>query len=495
MVKSSLYGAIDELSLTFHLENCPLGIIALNNRLEVIYWSSRATEIFEWTKEEVLGRSIDDLHLVHKEDVQLVSDALVGIQMGTIQQNQSVNKNYNKSGKTLYCEWYNSALKNVDGSMVNIVSMVHDITDQKKAEIELERRTQQLEMIYNSAIDPMWLINVEGLNQYRFENINESFTEVTGLPREKVIGFMIEEVLPGTSHQLVNTKYNEAVQTGKVIDYTEVAVHPAGKKVGEIRVIPVKNKRGDVIKIVGIAHDISEKQMLQDKLDKERDEVNKKITAAAIKGQEVERNNVSRELHDNINQVLTTVKLYIELCATESVNIKETLQKCSLLLNETINEIRSLSKRLSAPVLTDVSLHDSFRDLVESVQATKEVKIDLHVSSAICRVIDADLHLAIYRIAQEQLTNILKHAKATKVWIKLSKKGSLLCLAVIDNGIGFDATQKIKGLGITNMISRASLLNGTLNIDSTNGNGCHLQACFRVKMYNGKCYPELHKTE
>ncbi len=494
MVKSSLHGSIDELSLTFHVENCPLGVIALNNSLEVIYWSSKAAEIFGWTKEEAVGRSIEDLQLIHKEDVQTVTDVLEGIQNGSIQQNQFVNKNYTKSGKALYCEWYNSALKDGDGSIMNVLSLVHDITDQKKSEIELERRTQQLEMIYNSTIDPMWLVNVEGLNKYRFENINESFTQVTGLPREKVIGFTIEEVLPVTSHELVNTKYNEAVQTGMVIDYTEVAVHPAGKKVGEIRVIPVKNKRGDVIKIVGIAHDISEKQMLQENLDKERDEVNKKITAAAIKGQEIERNNVSRELHDNINQVLTTVKLYVELCATESVNVKETLQKCTVLLNETINEIRSLSKRLSAPVLTDVSLHDSFRDLVESVQATKEVKIDLYVSPAICKLIDAELHLAIYRIAQEQLTNILKHAKATKVAIKLTKKGSLLCLSVIDDGIGFDATQKIKGLGITNMISRASLLNGTLNMDSTSGNGCRLQVCFPVKMYNGKCYPMLHKN-
>ena len=119
------------------------------------------------------------------------------------------------------------------------------------------------------AIDPMWLINIEQGEQFRFEKINASFTDVTGLRSEQVAGQLIEEVMPKSSHALVREKYLEAIQTGKIVDYVEIAVHPAGEKVGEIRVIPIKNEQGTVIKLMGIAHDVTEKMVLQKRLDRE----------------------------------------------------------------------------------------------------------------------------------------------------------------------------------------------------------------------------------
>ena len=328
MSKAHLYEIIDELSLTHHLENTPLGIIVWDDRNEIIHWSDRASEIFGWTPEETLHQQIASLNMIHEEDAATVARILEEIKSGRVLRNQSANRNITKSGKVIYCEWYNSALVDDEGHITSILSMVQDVTDKKKAAVALEKSQQQLSLIYNSAIDPMWLIGVEEENQFRFEDINTAFTLVTGLSRENVVGKLVEEVLPVSSHAIVRTKYREAIETGKVIDYIEVAVHPAGQKVGEIRVIPVKDNQGKVRKLLGIANDITEKRTLQKQLDVERDEFNRRVTAAAIKGQEIERSKVSRELHDNVNQVLTTVRLYTELRASGAANVPELLARC-----------------------------------------------------------------------------------------------------------------------------------------------------------------------
>jgi len=333
----------------------------------------------------------------------------------------------------------------------------------------------------------MWLIHIEDGNQFRFEQINRSFTEVTGLTNEQVNGLLMEEVLPETSHALVREKYNEAIRTGQIVDYIEVAVHPAGEKVGEIRVIPIKDDEGRVIKIVGIAHDVTEKTALQKKLEKERDELNKKITAAALRGQEAERDKISLELHDNINQVLTTVKLYTELCAAGAVDLDIYLPKCTSLLNDTINEIRRLSKQLASPPLRTLGLEESMRDLVDSISQTRQAEIELRISPFACTTIEEDLLLATYRIAQEQLTNILKHAQAKKITIELECNKSELRMTITDDGIGFDPQKKRSGIGISNMFSRARLLNGDLNIETEEGKGCRLTVIFPVLWNEGSC--------
>jgi PAS domain S-box-containing protein len=339
------------------------------------------------------------------------------------------------------------------------------------------------------AIDPMWLISIEPNNQFLFEKINSSFTEVTGWPPEKVIGSPIEEIMPEASHQLVRDKYTEAMGTGKIIDYVEIAAHPNGEKVAEIRVIPIKDNEGKVTKILGIAHDVTEKWELQKKLEKERDEFSRKLSAAAIRGQEAERNKISLELHDNVNQVLTTVKLYTELCASKAVDLDVFLPKCTVLLNESINEIRRLSKQLAAPPIGTAGLAESLKELVESIRHTQRATIQLNIRPFACTTIDEDLQLAMYRIAQEHLTNVLKHAQATIITVDLICTNSELSLTITDNGVGFDPSKKNAGIGITNMNSRATLFNGQLQLSSAEGEGCQLQVSFPVACASGQCNP------
>ncbi|KIC94517.1 PAS domain-containing sensor histidine kinase [Flavihumibacter solisilvae] len=348
----------------------------------------------------------------------------------------------------------------------------------------------QLSLAFNSAIDPMWLIRVEGPNSFRFETINTAFTKVTGWSREQVEGQPIEKIMPEASHDLVREKYNEALQSGKIIDYVEEALHPSGIKYGEIRVIPIPAQSGEPMRILGIANDITEKVSLQKKLDKERELKSRQITSAAIRGQESERAKVSRELHDNVNQVLTTVKLYIELVKDQRVASSEILSKCVSLLSGTIDEIRDLSKQLSAPSLGKINFKETLNDLVESLRSAGQVDAIVYLSGLSFAEMENELHLTLYRITQEQFTNIIKYAKADEVRLTLREEGSILYFVIEDNGVGFDPLEKSSGIGITNMQSRVETLNGKFQIFSRPGEGTTLAIEIPVIIEDTVCYAE-----
>ncbi|MDB5196893.1 MAG: Signal transduction histidine kinase, partial [Flaviaesturariibacter sp.] len=198
------------------------------------------------------------------------------------------------------------------------------------------------------------------------------------------------------------------------------------------------------------------------------------ITEAVIKAQEAERSSIGLELHDNVNQILTTVKLHNEMVLDGIGDSQILLHKSSRYLQECINEIRSLSKRLSAPTLGKITLEESVRDLVESVNSTNKIKITLDVNGLRSPGISQEIHLALYRIMQEQLNNILKHAEATYVQVVLAQTSTTLTLSISDDGKGFDAQKKTAGIGIVNMRTRAENLNGRFQLAGTPGTGSQL---------------------
>jgi signal transduction histidine kinase len=176
-----------------------------------------------------------------------------------------------------------------------------------------------------------------------------------------------------------------------------------------------------------------------------------------------------------VNQVLTAVKLYTELCANDLGN-KELMQRSMTLLQSCIDEIRSLSKQLSAPSLGKISLKDSLKDLVKTIIDAGKAKIKLNTKNIKDLKVNSDLHLAIYRIVQEHLTNVMKYAEAKNVRIVITYIDDDIVLKIADNGKGFDITKIAIGIGIANMTSRAESLGGRININSAPGLGCVLIA-------------------
>jgi two-component system sensor histidine kinase UhpB len=179
------------------------------------------------------------------------------------------------------------------------------------------------------------------------------------------------------------------------------------------------------------------------------------------------------ELHDNVCQLLTSSKLYLELSKSKKNSADELINQSLKLIEMSLTETRMLSHRLTAPILGHNSLIDALHSLLQNISATKGLKVNLTIEK-FQDVLPPDQNLALFRIAQEQLQNIVKHSKAKTVEIKLGQKESNLFLVIKDDGVGFNLTEKGSGAGLLNIASRAKMYGGKMEIKSSPGNGFEL---------------------
>ncbi|RYZ23129.1 MAG: hypothetical protein EOO16_06345 [Chitinophagaceae bacterium] len=199
------------------------------------------------------------------------------------------------------------------------------------------------------------------------------------------------------------------------------------------------------------------------------------VMEAVIAAQESERSAIGLELHDNINQVLTTVKLHNEMVLDGIGEPKAVLQRSTVYLQQCINEIRALSKRLSAPTLGKISLCDSVAELVQSINLTGKISIRNECTGLPAAAVRQEVHLAVYRIIQEALNNVLKHAAASEADLSLRlREDGTLQLTLTDNGQGYRAGRG-DGIGVTNMRTRAESLGGTFYIGPGKPRGCRVE--------------------
>jgi PAS domain S-box-containing protein len=266
-------------------------------------------------------------------------------------------------------------------------------------------------------------------------------------------------------------------------------------KVVKNKIVRHRKKNGDLlyvqialdeIQFMGIPcylvliNDLTEQLRLEKELSEEKLIRQKEIARATIDGQEKQRAQIGKELHDNVNQLLASAKMYVSSMHSENAREMDLIQRTRESLRICTEEIRTLSKSIVPPSLGDIGFAEAIDELVENIQAghtrtrfTTQLFLDENR-------LTQELKLSIYRIIQEQFSNIMKHASADKADLQLKQDGDALHLVISDNGKGFDTTQKRKGIGITNIINRAELYNGSVQIVSSPGNGCTLHIKFEV---------------
>lgn len=203
----------------------------------------------------------------------------------------------------------------------------------------------------------------------------------------------------------------------------------------------------------------------------------KEIARIILSTQETERFEVGKELHDNVCQMLATVKLYMETGLKDDTQLREFVCLGKDLLMKSMDELRRISKTLAPPSLGHLPLQQSLEELVYSIRIARK-EIHLHIDGLDETSIPHELGISIYRIVQEQLNNIMKYADATCIEIFVLQQDNRLSISIKDNGVGFDSTQQRTGIGITNMISRVNVFGGKIQIDTAPGKGCVLSVCF-----------------
>ena len=219
-----------------------------------------------------------------------------------------------------------------------------------------------------------------------------------------------------------------------------------------------------------------ERQQLFEQVDAARERL-KLLSQRLIEVQETERRHLGRELHDGIGQQLTGIKLLLTAAQRRSMD-RATLGEVSHVLDDILARVRELSLDLRPPMLDDFGLLPALLWLVQRYTAQTKIEVSLSSECSERRFAPA-VETAAYRIVQEALTNVTRHARVTHARVTIRCDGAKLRVYVADDGVGFDPESVFSGAsggGLTGMRERAALLGGNLIVDSTPGSGTRLTA-------------------
>lgn len=209
-------------------------------------------------------------------------------------------------------------------------------------------------------------------------------------------------------------------------------------------------------------------------------EHHEEIAESIISAQEKERTNIGQELHDNVNQILVTAKLYLEILERGNGEAGAVAAKTKEFLVAAINEVTDISRSMVLPGFKEKDLIQSIHEMLNDITDTGLFKIDFCAEGNLDFDIPEGKKMALYRIAQEQMKNIIKHSQAKNVNVLLNIQHQAIQLLIEDDGIGFDASQKKKGIGLKNIYDRALLYDGTIRLKTNPGEGCSLHVAIPV---------------
>jgi len=438
------------------------------------YISPSFSEIFGWKADE--NNFFEQWHqYVHPDDRKDTIDNYYHTLHQTVKPIWQAEYRFLKNDGT-YANVSDKAyiLRDEQGIVKRVIGATEDITAKKQIEAELKRSNERFNLMMQATNELLWEWNLEtrelyrstqglkrvyGLEDESLVKTHEQWLERVHPDDRKRIQKSVEDIFAGGHMSRYESEYRFLNGTG-----TYNYLYGCG--------ILITDETGKPVRLVGTEQNITERKLLEQELLANELAYKKLINQATVDSQEQERTEIGRELHDNINQVLTTTKLYLELAIGNRDMTEELLQKASQNISKAITEIRQLSRSLMDPAIGDLGIVDTIHDLIENINLTKKIAVELEIDPFIENILDKKQKLTVFRIIQEALNNVIKHAKATSVMISIKQQNNTIRLQISDDGVGFDYISTKKGAGLKNITNRVYLINGHLRIDSRCGEGC-----------------------
>lgn len=455
------------------------GILLVDEGGTISFSSESVFKILGYEPDDLMGKNC--FNYVHPDDLEL------GISTFQDEVRQAPQKKFidirllQKTGEWLWCmvRGHNLLSNPAVGKM-----LIYFCDDTFRRTIEaalIESRERFYNLIQNLNVGVI-LCNAEG----RILLCNQSCLEIfRGSTEEELIGKSVfnpdVKLIYEDGKQMTEDEYPiaQAISTKKVIRDRIVGVerNASGKLIWlQINAQPVLEADQTIKHIICSFVDITEQRALAQQFKQQELQKQKQLMQATIDGQEKERSEISRELHDNISQHLTTTRIYLEVAKdkVEGQTLEMIMQAHKGLMYIS-HEIRRLSQSLAPPELRDIGLVESIRDLCDLLKNLHSFSIKFdHYAFNEDRIPDR-MKLMLFRIIQEQVNNIIRHANAGNIIISLQMEGVELKLFIADDGKGYDPQLIKKGLGLTNIINRVELFDGNAEIITSPGNGCFLQ--------------------
>ncbi len=243
-----------------------------------------------------------------------------------------------------------------------------------------------------------------------------------------------------------------------------------------INALILRSKNETALRVVGVMHDITEVRKLQHELVECEMQKQKQMAEITLQAQEKERMEIGKELHDNVNQLLATAKIMIDTARNIPDMHDLCLAKSQESIIEAIQELRNLAHSMMPPPLENNDFENILHDLASKINLTGKVHLQVFLpAKEMLDSLNNEIKLALYRIIQEQISNILKHAEAKNISVAVEVNSSYAALTIEDDGIGFNPKKQSGGIGLKNIQSRCNFLAGTMDLISSPGEGCAMR--------------------
>jgi PAS domain S-box-containing protein len=448
------------------------------------YFNRKYEEVCGYSADEIKGwKPFEFSSTFHPDDVNIVVNQIKKKQAG----NPDVIPHYyfriiHKNGDIRWVEVYSKTVTYEDrpADMVTLI----DITERKKAENALRESEERYKTITEKTIAGIYLIQ-GGLFRY----VNPTFCSIYGYTRDELVDKLSPlDLVVEEEKEFLNDKIRQRLSEEKESDEFSIRVR---RKDGEIRFLEVFSSYtlyAGKPAVLGTCIDMTEARRANEAIKRSQKEL-RSLTAYLQNVREDERTRIAREIHDELGQSLTGIKIDISWLKKKLSNIvgpadpiQTKIDTLLALTESTIATTRELSLSLRPGILDDLGLATAINWQLKRFQ--EKVGIICMLQSDVAEItIPADYATALFRISQECLTNISRHANATKVEITLIEKGENLVLEIKDNGKGI-TTEQIRNpisLGLLGMKERVKNLKGKFHISGAPGKGTKVRVELPMK--------------
>jgi len=424
-------------------------------------WSDESYKILGITRGEVEPSIEALLSFIHPNDHSEAQEEISST-FNTLSSSATDFRFIRKDGALRYAhiEWRFEF--NKDNQPIRLYGIIQDITERRKAEETIKQSEANYRQLFDLSPAPMWVLDGD---TYKFAQVNQACIDHYGYSEEEFAQMTIADIIPQNSQ----TEIKNTVENQNLFNEVFIGSRRHIKKSGEI--LDIETSGIPVVlngkkQILVVAIDVTEKNLYEQKL-----------TRAAIKAQEDERYEIGGELHDNVCQILATSVMFLGMVKKDDMPIasKEYFEQTNHYIELASQEIRNLSHRLAPAFFDNSTLEDAFINLLSTFNIEDKYKIALDFSEQAKNYsLSRDLQLNLYRILQEQLRNIVKHAHATNVYVGVIIHKEKLQMNISDNGIGFNLEGGKGGIGFANMNRRVELFSGNFTVNSSLGHGCEI---------------------
>lgn len=435
----------------------------------IIEGNRSAAELLGFTIEELVGKNISEL-LTPEIYARLMAEQRAYLAGASIP--RSVEFEFRRSdGRRLIVESAPYPII-VDGKVVGVQAIIRDLTERKRLERKLEEREKTFRAMAEQSGDGILVARPNAEYVYA----NRSASQITGYSEAELLGMKVADLVhPGEMPQLAARNREKRQGKHPVRQYESVFVRKDGRAI-PVEVVEARAQWHGQTAIWMTFRDIAEQVRLRD------------YASGVTRAQEEERRRVARELHDDTIQTLAALALEIQELGRD----EDTCAKCRIKLeelrcktNDIADGVRRFTYELRPAVLDRLGLIAALEALTAELNQQAEINAHLEVSGGERRLAP-DLEVALFRIAQEALANVRKHARAKKTVMKVEFKRSRLRLTISDNGRGCDLPDNIADfvsagkLGLAGIQERARLFGGQLSLSSRVGKGTTLTVAIPV---------------